>query len=81
MLKLRNALLITEATVKTHVNNIFEKLQLRDRVELALYALRHGLVATQDRGRGSDRRLGEKMQRLVAATIETAIQAITVSEP
>jgi two-component system nitrate/nitrite response regulator NarL len=57
---LRNAeiaerLLITEATVKTHVNNIFEKLQLRDRVELALYALRHGLVAAQDRGRGSDR--------------------------
>jgi two-component system NarL family response regulator len=57
---LRNAeiaerLLITEATVKTHINNIFEKLELRDRVELALYALRHGLVAAQDRGGGSDR--------------------------
>ena len=57
---LRNAeiaqrLLITEATVKTHLNNIFEKLELRDRVELAVYALRHGLVAAQDRRGGSDR--------------------------
>jgi len=47
---LRNAeiaqrLSITEATVKTHLNNIFEKLKVRDRVELALYALRHGLAA------------------------------------
>jgi DNA-binding NarL/FixJ family response regulator len=47
---LRNAeiaqrLSITEATVKTHLNNIFDKLQLRDRVELAVYALRHGLAS------------------------------------
>jgi two-component system NarL family response regulator len=46
---LRNAeiaqrLAITEATVKTHLNNIFDKLKLRDRVELTVYALRHGLV-------------------------------------
>ena len=46
---LRNAeiasrLSITETTVKTHLNNIFKKLGLRDRVELALYALRHGLT-------------------------------------
>jgi DNA-binding NarL/FixJ family response regulator len=34
---------ITETTVKTHLNNIFKKLELRDRVELAVYALRHGL--------------------------------------
>src|SRR6266446_5374289 len=49
---LRNAeiaerLSITEATVKTHLNNIFDKLKLRDRVELAIYALRHGLVAVK----------------------------------
>ncbi len=54
---LRNAeiaqrLSITEATVKTHLNNIFEKLELRDRVELTVYALRHGLAAAQDQGRG-----------------------------
>jgi len=46
---LRNAeiasrLSITETTVKTHLNNIFKKLELRDRVELALYAVRHGLA-------------------------------------
>ena len=47
---LRNAeiagrLAITEPTVKTHLNNIFKKLELRDRVELAVFALRHGLIA------------------------------------
>jgi two-component system NarL family response regulator len=57
---LRNAeiaqrLAITEATVKTHLNNIFDKLKLRDRVELTVYALRSGLVSAQDNGRGSDR--------------------------
>jgi two-component system nitrate/nitrite response regulator NarL len=46
---LRNAeiashLSITEPTVKTHLNNIFKKLETRDRVELAVYALRHGMV-------------------------------------
>ncbi len=57
---LRNAeiaqrLAITEATVKSHLNNIFDKLDLRDRVELAVYALRHGLAGTQQQGRGTDR--------------------------
>jgi two-component system NarL family response regulator len=46
---LRNAeiasrLSITEQTVKSHLNNIFKKLELRDRVGLAVYALRHGLT-------------------------------------
>ncbi|MBF6559200.1 MAG: response regulator transcription factor [Candidatus Binataceae bacterium] len=49
---LRNAevaerLSITEATVKTHLNNIFQKLGLRDRVELTLYAFRSGLIEPQ----------------------------------
>lgn len=53
---LRNAeigarLSISEATVKTHLNNVFAKLELRDRVGLAVYALRHGLVA-RDRENG-----------------------------
>jgi two-component system, NarL family, response regulator len=57
---LRNAeiaqlLTITEATVKTHLNNIFDKLGLRDRVELAVYALRRGLISAEGNGRGSDR--------------------------
>ena len=46
---LRNAevaerLAISEVTVKTHLNNIFQKLELRDRVELALYAIRSGII-------------------------------------
>jgi DNA-binding NarL/FixJ family response regulator len=46
---LRNAevaeqLSIGESTVKTHLNNIFQKLGVRDRVELALYAHRAGLA-------------------------------------
>jgi len=43
-LEVAKKLAISEGTVKTHLNNIFHKLQLRDRVELALYALRVGLV-------------------------------------
>jgi DNA-binding NarL/FixJ family response regulator len=46
---LRNAevatkLAITESTVKKHLNNIFQKLNIRDRVEVALYAMHAGLV-------------------------------------
>jgi len=40
-------LAISEGTVKTHLNNIFHKLELRDRVELALYAVRVGLISAQ----------------------------------
>lgn len=38
------ALFITEKTVKTHVSNILAKSQLQDRTQLALYAIRNGLV-------------------------------------
>lgn len=46
---LRNAeiakrLFISEVTVKTHLNRIFAKVGARDRVELALYAVRVGLA-------------------------------------
>jgi DNA-binding NarL/FixJ family response regulator len=39
-----NRLSITEATVKTHVNNIFSKTGVRDRAQAVLYAIRHGLA-------------------------------------
>ena len=34
---------ISERTVKTHLTNIFQKLGVRDRVGLVMFALRHGL--------------------------------------
>lgn len=52
-LGLRNAeiadrLGITEATVKTHLNRVFQKLGLRDRVELTRFAIRTGLVGADE---------------------------------
>jgi DNA-binding NarL/FixJ family response regulator len=35
---------ISEATVKTHINNIFAKADLRDRAQAVIYAMRQGLV-------------------------------------
>jgi two-component system nitrate/nitrite response regulator NarL len=37
-------LLISEQTVKNHLHNIFEKLGVSDRLELALYAVHHRLI-------------------------------------
>jgi DNA-binding NarL/FixJ family response regulator len=40
---------VSEATVKTHVSRILNKLELRDRVQLVLFAVTHGLLRA---GRG-----------------------------
>ena len=37
-------LFISETTVKTHVNNIFQKLQVNDRTQAVLYAINHGFM-------------------------------------
>jgi DNA-binding NarL/FixJ family response regulator len=39
---------ITESTVKAHLNNIFQKLGLRDRLELTHYAIKTGLARLLD---------------------------------
>ncbi|MGM9993240.1 MAG: response regulator [Candidatus Avigastranaerophilus sp.] len=37
-------LFISETTVKTHVNNIFQKLQVNDRTQAVLYAINNGFM-------------------------------------
>ena len=39
-------LVISEKTVKNHINNIFSKLHVNDRSQAILYAIRKGLVKT-----------------------------------
>jgi DNA-binding NarL/FixJ family response regulator len=39
-------LVLSEATVKTHVNRIFAKTKSRDRAQAVAYAHRHGLATT-----------------------------------
>jgi NarL family two-component system response regulator LiaR len=41
-------LMISEATVRTHVSNILGKLHLASRTQAALYALREGLASLDD---------------------------------
>jgi len=41
-------LVISEATVRTHVGNILSKLHLASRTQAALYALREGLASLYD---------------------------------
>jgi DNA-binding NarL/FixJ family response regulator len=41
-------LYITQATVKTHINNLFAKTGVRDRAQAVTYAFRHGIASTED---------------------------------
>jgi NarL family two-component system response regulator LiaR len=43
-------LVISEATVRTHVSNILSKLHLASRTQAALYALQQGLASLDDAG-------------------------------
>ena len=46
--EIAEALVISEATVRTHVSNILSKLHLASRTQAALYALREGLASLDD---------------------------------
>lgn len=41
-------LMVSEATVRTHVASILEKLALRDRVQVMAYAIKRGIVQAED---------------------------------
>jgi len=42
--EIASSLFVTEKTVKTYISNIFTKLQVQDRTQAALYAVKHGLT-------------------------------------
>jgi NarL family two-component system response regulator LiaR len=46
--EIAETLVISEATVRTHVSNILGKLHLASRIQAALYALREGLASLDD---------------------------------
>jgi len=45
--EISETLIISENTVKNHVKNILDKLQLANRVQLAAYAVKHHLIAKE----------------------------------
>jgi NarL family two-component system response regulator LiaR len=46
--EIADELVISESTVKTHVSNILSKLHLKDRTQIAIYALKHGVLNDED---------------------------------
>jgi NarL family two-component system response regulator LiaR len=47
-LEIAETLDITEATVRTHVASVLDKLALRDHTQVIIFALKHGLVTLDD---------------------------------
>ncbi|MEN6410790.1 MAG: response regulator transcription factor [Anaerolineaceae bacterium] len=48
--EIADRLVVSEATVRTHVSNILAKLHLASRTQAALYALREGFISLNDTG-------------------------------
>jgi NarL family two-component system response regulator LiaR len=48
--QIADQMVISEATVRTHVSNILSKLHLASRTEAALYALREGIASLEETG-------------------------------
>ena len=45
--EIADAFVISEKTVKTHIGHVLAKLGLKDRTQLAIYALKHGLAGEE----------------------------------
>jgi hypothetical protein len=52
--EIANELYISEATVKTHVTHILQKLKVRDRVQAVVLAYQTGLIESDALGSGDD---------------------------
>jgi len=48
--EIADALSITDETVKTHVGRLLSKLQLENRTQAVVYALKHGIVSMEELG-------------------------------
>jgi two-component system, NarL family, response regulator LiaR len=46
--EIANHLNVSEATVRTHIANVLDKLALRDRTQVTIYALKRGLIHLED---------------------------------
>jgi DNA-binding NarL/FixJ family response regulator len=51
---------LSEQTVKNHLSNIFDKLGVSNRLELALYAVHHRVLAGEAAAAGSVRRVPKR---------------------
>lgn len=46
--EIATALSVSEATVRTHIASVLDKLNLRDRTQVTIYALKRGLIQIED---------------------------------